>query len=73
MAITTGIFKGVYLTDLSEFHIDISNFVSEVANGNKDNNGLIVLADLLGDDNLRLPSNIGNAIRNTATVRIVFK
>ena len=63
----------IRLTDLSEFHIDISNFVSEVVNGEKDNNGLIVLADLLGDDNLRLPPNIGNAVRNTATVRIVYK
>lgn len=63
----------IKLTDMSQFHIAITSFVSEVANSERDNFGLIVLADLLGNNYLRLPSNMGTAIRNAATVRIVFK
>jgi hypothetical protein len=63
----------VRLTDQSEFHIDITNFVMEVVGENRINYGLLAKADLLGDDNLRLPANLGNAIRNSASVRIVYK
>jgi len=63
----------IKLTDQAEFHIDITNFVSEIAREVRSNYGLIVVADLLGDNNIRLPSNTGNAIKNNASVRIVYK
>ena len=63
----------VRMTDQSEFHIDITSFVSEAANGNRANYGLIVFADLLGDGNLQLPDKMGNTIRNSAIVGIDCK
>lgn len=63
----------IRLTNQNEFHIDITNFVYEIVEEERTNYGLIVFADLLGDDNLRLPTNTGNAIKNSASVRIVFK
>lgn len=63
----------VRLSNPNEFHIDITNFVFEVVEEERTNYGLIVFTDLLGDDNLRLPTNTGSAIENSASVRIVFK
>ncbi len=63
----------VRLANPNEFHIDITNFVYGVVEEERTNYGLIVITDLLGDDNLRLPTNTGNAIKNSASVRIVFK
>jgi len=63
----------IRLTGQSEFHIDITNLVSEVVEEERANYGLIVFSDLLGDNNLRLPLNVGSAIKNSATVRIVYK
>ncbi|UCE66652.1 MAG: DNRLRE domain-containing protein [Candidatus Zixiibacteriota bacterium] len=63
----------VRLTNQNEFHVDITNFVMEVVGEQRTNYGLIAITDLLGDDNLRLPANIGNSIRNSASVRIVYK
>jgi|GEM_PF-4486055 len=63
----------IRLTNQSEFHIDITNFVSEIAGELRSNYGLIAVTDLLGDNNIRLPSNTGNAIKNNASVRIVYK
>jgi hypothetical protein len=63
----------IRLTDQSEFHIDITDFVSEVVKGNEINYGLIAFADLLGDNNLRLPENLGDVISNNGGVRIVYK
>jgi hypothetical protein len=63
----------IRLTNQSAFHIDLTNFIYEVAKGERTNYGLITVADLLGYDNLRLPTNAGNVIRNSATVRIVYK
>jgi hypothetical protein len=63
----------IKLTNQNEFHIDITNFVFEVVEGERTNYGLIAITDLLGDDNLQLPENTGNSIKNSASVRIVYK
>jgi hypothetical protein len=74
--LTDSLMAGSYtirLTNQNEFHVDITNFVFEVAEEERTNYGLIVFADLLGDDNLQLPENTGNSIKNSGSVRIVYK
>ena len=74
--IADSLMTGAYtirLANQNEFHIDITNFVFDIVEGERTNYGLIVLADLLGDNNLRLPGNLGGIIRNVASVRIVYK
>ncbi len=63
----------VWLTSQNEFHVDITNFVFEITKEERTNYGLIAVTDLLGDENLQLPTNIGSAILNSASVRIVYK
>ncbi len=63
----------IRLTGQNEFHIDITNFVFEVVEEERTNYGLIVFTDLLGDDSLQLSTNLGNTIKNNASVRIVYK
>jgi len=63
----------VRLTNQNEFHTDITNFVFEVVEEKRTNYGLTAITDLLGDDNLQLPENLGNAIKNSASVRIIYK
>jgi hypothetical protein len=63
----------VRLSNQNEFHVDITKFVFEIAEEERTNYGLIVVTDLLGDDNLRLPTNIGSAIINSASVRVIYK
>jgi hypothetical protein len=63
----------VRLASQNEFHVDITNYVFEVVEQERTNYGLIAITDLLGDDNLQLPTNIGSTIKNNATVRIVYK
>jgi hypothetical protein len=53
--------------------VDITNFVFEVMYEESTNYGLIVFADLLGDDNLQLSENLGYVIKNNASVRLVYK
>lgn len=75
-ALTDSLAIGAYMIKLdgqSVFHIDITRFIYDVVNGERTNYGLMAIADHLGDYNIRLPSNIGNVIRNSASVRIVFK
>ncbi len=74
--ITDSLSVGAYTVTLAtsnDFHIDITSFISELAAGNRANYGLIAYGDLLGDINIRLPGNLGQAIRNYAAVRIVYK
>jgi len=75
-AITDSLSLGAYTVTLessNEFHIDITSFVSELASGERTNYGLIGQADLLGDANIRLPEDLGQAIVNNAEVRIIIK
>jgi len=75
-AISDSLSVGAYTVTLestNEFHIDISSFVSSLCAGERINYGLIGYADLLGDGNIRLSENIGEAMRNAAIVRIVYR
>jgi hypothetical protein len=63
----------IRLGNSNEFHIDITNYIFEIVKEERTNYGLITITDLLGDDNLQLPTNIGSAIKNNAGVRIVYK
>ena len=63
----------IKLTNQNEFHIDITNFVFEVVEGERTNYGLIAITDLLGDENFLLPTNVGNSIKNSATIRLIYK
>ena len=75
-AITDSILIGTYIVHLGEsevFRIDITPYVKELASGARSNFGLIAIADLLGDRNLRVPGNFADAIRQSAAVRIVYK
>jgi len=71
-SLMTGLYT-IRLTGQNEFHIDITDFVFEVVEEQRTNYGLIVFTDLLGDNNLRLPANLGNVIKDSASVRIVYK
>jgi len=75
-AITDSLSVGAYTVTLestNNFHIDITSFVLELSAGTRTNHGLIGYADLLGDDNIRLPENLGQAIINNAAVRIIYR
>ena len=75
-AITDSLSVGAYTVTLestNDFHIDITSLIMELAAGVRTNYGLIAYGDLLGDENIRLPENLGQAIRNNAVVRIVYK
>jgi len=63
----------IKLANQNEFHIDITNFVFEVVEGQRTNYGLIAITDLLGDEYFRLPTNVGDLIKNSASVRIIYK
>ncbi len=75
-AITDSLSVGAYTVTLestNEFHIDITSFVMNLCLGERNNYGLIGYADLLGDGNIRLSESIGEAMRNAAIVRIVYR
>ncbi len=75
-AITESLSVGAYTVTLestNNFHIDITSFVLELSAGTRTNHGLIGYADLLGDDNIRLPENLGQAIVNNAAMRIIYR
>ena len=75
-AITDSLSVGAYTVTLestNEFHIDITSFVMNLCMGERNNYGLIGYADLLGDGSIRLSESIGEAMRNAAIVRIVYR
>lgn len=75
-AITDSMSAGVYtirLGDSSTFHVDLTNFVMQLAQRGRTNYGLIATADLLGDDNIRLPEALGERLRNRLMVRLIYK
>jgi hypothetical protein len=45
----------------------------EVAGGDRINYGLIGALDLLGENNIVVPENLAEAIRDHARVRILYK
>jgi hypothetical protein len=63
----------VSLADSNDFHIDITHFVREVVAEERSNHGLIGVGDLLGESNLQLPEALGQSIKNSARVKIVYK
>ena len=65
--------KMVKLGESHEFHIDITPFVHDVLAGSRLNHGLIAIADLLGDRNLRIPDNLNGPLRDATRVRIVYR
>ncbi len=76
VGITDSMSVGAYTVKLNgenEFHVDITSFVMETSAGERTNYGLIALGDLLGDGNIRLPNNLGNIIRRSAQVKILYK
>ncbi len=75
-AITDSLSVGAYTVKLesaNDYHIDITPYIVELAAGDRTNYGLIAYGDLLGDANIRLPENLGSAIENNATVRIIYE
>jgi hypothetical protein len=55
------------------FHVYITDFLQEVVMGERNNFGLVGTLDLLGDANVVLPENLGEAIRNHAVLRVIYK
>lgn len=75
-AVTDSMSVGAYTVSLAstnEFHIDITSFIMAITSGERVNNGLLAIADLLGDENLRLPENLGQAIKNATLVKIIYR
>ena len=74
--ITDSVLVGAKMIKLGEsevFRIDITPFVKNVVSGARANYGLIAMADLLGDYNLRIPGDLGGPMRNAARVRVVYR
>ena len=63
----------VKLADSNAYHIDITSYVMEIAGGGRDNFGLVGTAELLGNDNLRLPEGLGSNLRNEARIMVIYK
>lgn len=61
------------LGDENELHVDLTQYLVQVNEGQRQNYGLIGLTDLLGDGNLRLPDNLGETLRGQARIRVVYK
>lgn len=55
------------------FHVYITDFLQEVVLGERPNFGLVGTLDLLGDANVVLPENLGEAIRRNAILRVIYK
>ena len=75
-AVTDSMSYGAYtisIGDQDDFHIDITEFVREIVEGERTNYGLMCDADLLGDSYVRVPANVGNAIKNNAVINIIYK
>ncbi|MEE9554226.1 MAG: DNRLRE domain-containing protein [candidate division Zixibacteria bacterium] len=75
-AITDSMSMGAYTVTLestNDFHIDITPYIMELVAGDRSNYGLIAYGDLLGDANIQLPENLGQAIVSNAAVRIIYK
>lgn len=71
-SLTVGSFT-ISFGEANEFYIDITSFVREIVEGERTNYGLMAVADLLGDANIRLPENLDGPIRTSARIRIVYK
>lgn len=75
-AITDSMSCGVYtirLGDSSAFHVDITSFLMKLSNRENTNYGLVGTADLLGDNNIKLPEALGDSLRERLTVRLIYK
>jgi hypothetical protein len=55
------------------FKVDITEFVRGIASGERENYGLIGTLDLLGDNNIIVPENLSETIRDQARVKIIYK
>ena len=74
-AITDSMSAGLFtvkLADTNSFHFDLTSYIREAVEGDRENFGLIGQADLLGDANLRLPGNLNDRIRNVARIRVIY-
>jgi hypothetical protein len=75
-AITDSLAAGAYtirLGDSSAFFVDITGFIRALSLRERSNFGLIGIADLLGDYNIKLPESVGEVLRRTVRVRVVYK
>jgi len=67
---------GAYTVNLNEqqdYHIEITEYVKDVVDGERANYGFIAHAEILGNDIIRLASNVGTEIKNAASIRIIYK
>jgi hypothetical protein len=75
-AITDSMSAGSFICRIgneARFEVYLTEFVREVAEGVRPNNGLVGTFDLLGDANIVLPENLGEAIRRNAVLRVIYK
>lgn len=75
-AITDSMSSGAYtvkLADSNSFRIDMTNYLRETVEGERQNFGVIGVADLLGDGNLKLSENLAGHIRDIARIRVIYK
>ncbi len=57
----------------TSIRVPLTEFIREVAGGERQNYGLVGTADLLGDNNLRLPEVLGEQLRELIRIRIIYK
>jgi hypothetical protein len=56
-----------------QFHIDITPYIKDIMADSRANYGFMVLPELLGGQNISIPDNQDTPIRNSATVRIIYR
>lgn len=74
--ITDSLSAGCYTLKLGTeniYRIDFTSFVREAVWGQRSNNGLMVTAELLGDEVVWLPEDMNERIRASANIKVVYK
>ncbi len=61
------------LADSTSINFDLTFYIKDIVDGHRTNFGLIGKANLLGNENIRLPDALNNRIRNQATLRVIYK
>jgi len=63
----------VRLGNINDIKLDLTSFLQQVIGVERQNFGLIAVADLLGDASLRLPESLHLPIREQARVKLIYK
>jgi hypothetical protein len=75
-AFTDRVTAGGYSTphaDSNSFNFDLTFYIKDIVDGQRNNFGLVGKANLLGNDIIRLPDNLNSFVRNRARLKIIYR